>query len=322
MIQGGVPFFIGTVPIPDRVIMAPLAGITNGPFRRIAAKVGCRVFWTEMISAEGLVRDRNEMRRLLPDPDEAHPVVVQIFGADPSVMAEAAGADVLDINMACPVRRLTGAGAGAILMRDPVRVAAIVGAVARRVGIPVTLKIRAGWDDREMSAPEIVRAAAGEGARAVSIHGRTRVQGFSGRADHAMAARLVTEAGIPVIVSGDIASGEDAVRVLAETGAAAVMVGRAAVGNPWIFGLVSAQVGGQADPVHPASDARHSLILEHLDLMVKKFGEKKGLGLLRPHLAGYVKGRPDAAAWRRALMTERSAARLRDLIRGAFTDSG
>lgn len=327
-IQNGPPaggFHIGGRHFPSKVVMAPMAGLTNGPFRRIANEAGCLSFWTEMITAEGLVRRRGEVEKMLPDKDDPHPIAVQLFGSDPESMARAAsmaegsGADVIDINMACPVRRITRNGAGAAFMRNPASVTAIVGEVEKAVRIPVTVKIRAGWDSGSLNSLEVARAAAGAGAAAIVIHGRTRAQGYSGRADHGHAVRLAEGINVPVIVSGDMNSGEDAREVMRDTGAAAVMIGRASIGNPWIYKRVGSCIGEGDMPPDPADEEKLDLIIRHLDLLERKFGETRGVRLFRAHLVGYVRGRPDASRWRRELLTEKRAAILRERLSELFS---
>ncbi len=318
-------FSIGRVPIPTRLIMAPMAGLTNGPYRRLAAELGCLAFWTEMISAEGLVRNRRETRILLPSRDEPHPVAAQIFGADPgslaeaAVVAEAEGADLVDINMACPVKRLSRVGSGAALMRDPAGAAALVKAVVKRVDVPVTVKIRAGWNSEDLNAGTVARAVQDEGAAALVFHGRTRAQGFSGKADRSMARSLVENLLVPLIVSGDIVSGADARDVLRETGAAAVMIGRAAVGNPWVFNRAQRFLWDGSILPDPDDDERLRVMLRHLSLLVDKYGEGKGVGLFRPHLVGYLKGRPGVSKRRNELVLLRRRGVLEERLRAALT---
>jgi tRNA-dihydrouridine synthase B len=314
-------FRIGQTFVPSRVVMAPLAGLTNQPFRLVAAEAGCHVFWTEMISSEGLVRKCQEITRLLPNPLDPHPVAVQLFGADPAVMAEAAamavaaGGDLLDINMACPVRRLSRVGAGAALMRDPHKAANLVRAVASRIDLPVTVKIRLGWDAFQLNVLDVARAVRDAGAAAIIIHGRTRAQGFTGRADHSMAALLARELDLPVIVSGDITTGKDAHRVLEETQAAAVMIGRAAIGNPWIFRAVERYLEDGSMTPGPGDEERLAVMVRHLDLLVEVSEERRAVGLFRPHLVRYLRARADASRWRKELLAVREAGALVDELR-------
>ena len=302
--------------------MSPMAGLTNGPFRKVAAEAGCRAFWTEMVTAEGLIRGKRDIMRILPESDEPGPVAVQIFGSNPESLAEAAAflegsrADVLDINMACPVKKVVRTGAGAALMRDPVKVGEIVSKVVRRTTRPVTVKLRSGWDKGEVNALEVARRAALEGVAAVIIHPRTRSQGFSGRVDYALASLLVENLSVPVIVSGDITSGEEAAMVFRETGAAAVMIGRAAVGNPWIYRRVEHYLADGVDLPLVDPGEKLDLILRHLEMMLEKYGEKRGVFLFRGQLLGYMKGQAGAARWRREVLVEMVPERLKEKIEG------
>jgi nifR3 family TIM-barrel protein len=297
-----------------------MAGLTNGPYRKVAAEAGCRAFWTEMVTAEGLIRGKRDILRILPESDEPGPVAVQIFGSNPDSLAEAAAclegfrADVLDINMACPVKKVVRTGAGAALMRDPERVGRIVGGVVRRTTRPVTVKIRSGWDKSEVNALEVGRRAVEGGAAAVVIHPRTRAQGFSGSADYSLASLLVENLAVPVIVSGDVSSGEEAARAFRESGAASVMIGRAAVGNPWIFHQVQHYLENGVEPPPPAPGEKLEMISRHLSLMVEKYGEKRGIFLFRGQLLGYMRGQPGAARWRREVLLEMDPDRLREKI--------
>lgn len=323
--SGEQGFDIGGVRIPTRVLMAPMAGLTNAPFRRLAAVAGCRAFWTEMITAEGLVRRRPEIISMLPGREEEHPLAVQLFGAEAGALAEAgrmcrdAGADIVDINMACPVKRISRLGAGAALMRDPLRAENIVRAVSRSAGVPVTVKMRAGWDSTELNALEVAKAVIAGGAAAVICHGRTRAQGFRGRADHGQAGLLAGALTVPVIISGDITTGKGASRALRETGAAAVMIGRASVGDPWIFARLEKYLRtGEEEAVPPAAE-RAGLMLKHLDLLEEAFGGRRAAALFRPHLVAYLRGRPGASRLRQELLKERLAAGLREKLAALFT---
>ncbi len=321
-------FSIGGVAVPCRVVMAPLAGFTNASFRILAAELGALVFWTEMIPAEGLVRRCPEILAMLPRANEAHPVAVQLFGADAAAIGEAAamaadhGADWIDLNMACPVRRLTGVGAGAALMNAPATAARMVAAAARRARLPVTIKIRAGWDERRGGAMEIARACREAGVAAVTIHGRTRAQAFRGRADHRAAMPLVASLGVPVIVSGDITGGEVAAAVMAETAAAAVMVGRAAIGDPWIFRRISDYLEGRRS-AEPTDDAERLRVMRrHLDLLAEDFGPARAVSLFKPHLMAHLKGRAGAAGWRMRMARERSLDELRRSLADCLAATG
>lgn len=236
----GTPFRIGDVTIPNRLVQAPMAGITGAAFRSQARRFGCALTVTEMISSYGVCYRNRRTLAMLDIAGEGRPLAVQLFGHEPEVMAEAAvaaaeaGADLIDINMGCPARKVVRTGAGVALMADEPRAAAIVSAVAAAVPVPVTAKFRAG-PGRRVTALQFGRRLEEAGAAAVCIHPRTEAQGRKGAADHTLTARLAEALTIPVIASGDISDPESAAQLLTEAGAAAVMVGQAALGNPWLF---------------------------------------------------------------------------------------
>ncbi|MEN6621981.1 MAG: tRNA dihydrouridine synthase DusB, partial [Smithella sp.] len=227
--------------LSGKVFLAPLAGISNLPFRLIARSFGCALAYTEMISANGLIRNTEKTYEYLKTCAEDKPLGMQIFGADPQLMAKAAciavehGADLIDINMGCPVKKVVKTGAGATLMKDPNLVARIVAAVKKAIPVPVTVKIRSGWNRSSINAVEIARIAEDSGANAVTVHARTADQGYSGTADWQVIASVKEALRIPVIGNGDIWHPQDAVRMIEQTSCDIVMVGRGALGNPWIF---------------------------------------------------------------------------------------
>jgi len=295
---------IGPVVFDNPLALAPLSGITNLPFRRVARELGAGMVVSELVSSNGLVRAQGRtLRYLLTHPDE-RPIVMQIFGDDPECMARAAriardaGADVVDLNIGCPVRKVVARGAGCALMRDLPRSARLIRAVAEAVDVPVTVKIRAGWSRAEVNAPDYARMAEEQGARAVTVHGRTREQMFTGRADREVIRRTAEAVSIPVIGNGDVASAGDATRMLAETGCRGVMIGRAAQGNPWIFReiLTAWRTGRPADP--PTLAERRAVILRHLDLHVAHVGEVQAVREMRKHVCWYTKGLADGARFR------------------------
>jgi len=232
---------IGPHVLANPWILAPMAGVSEMPFRLLALELGAGLAPTELVSSAGLVRASARTRKYLRHGPEERPFTVQLFGGDPGLMAEAgllaraAGAEVLDINMGCPVPKVTRNGAGSALLCHPERAAELVAALVRATGLPVTAKIRAGWDSTRINAPEVARALEGAGASAVALHPRTRAQGYSGAADWRLITAVKEAVRIPVIGNGDVRSPDDARRMREQTGCDAVMVGRAALGNPWIF---------------------------------------------------------------------------------------
>jgi tRNA-dihydrouridine synthase B len=282
--------------IQNKAIMAPLAGISNLPFRLIVRSFGCALAYTEMISANGLIRKTEKTFEYLKSCAGDQPLGMQIFGADPELMAEAArivadhGADLVDINMGCPVKKVIRAGAGAILMQDPARIACIVAAVKKAVSIPVTIKIRSGWKRNSLNAVEIARLAEDSGADAITVHGRTADQGYSGEADWQVIAAVKNAVRIPVIGNGDIRQPQDAVKMLEQTSCNAVMVGRGALGNPWLFAGINQLLSGQKENYLPELNQRYEIIKKHWSMESEICGERAATGNFRKHLLWYTKG--------------------------------
>lgn len=295
---------IGGLSLKNSVFLAPMAGITNLPFRIIVRRFGCGLAFTEMISANGLVRGMEKTRRYLDSSDEDRPLGVQIFGQDPAVLAEAArmvtesgGADLLDINMGCPVKKVVRAGAGAALMKNPGQVDLIMKAVRKATPLPLTVKLRSGWSRRDINALILARIAEDDGADAVIIHPRTVDQGFGGEADWDVIASLKKHLKIPLVGSGDIRSPDDALRMLDTTGCDAVMVGRASLGNPWIFWGIISRLKNEGYPL-PTLMEREALIRDHLKMEAAYTGECRGSRNFRKHLLWYTKGLRNGARFR------------------------
>jgi tRNA-dihydrouridine synthase B len=306
---------IGRLRLKNGVFLAPMAGITDLPFRAIAREFGCGLAFTEMVSANGLLRGKGKTCRYLDSAPNDRPLGIQLFGSDPAAISEAAriaaakGADLLDINMGCPVKKVVKTGSGAALMRDPQRVAAILRAVRGAVELPLTVKIRAGWSRREISAFDIGRIAEDCGADAVTLHPRTVEQGFGGISDWGLIASLKMRLRIPVIGSGDIRSPEDAVRMFRETGCDGVMVGRGCLGNPWIIRNILSHLSGRAASA-PSLTEREETVRRHLALANDYYGEKVGTRDFRKHLLWYTKGLRGGAQFRQAAgrIADRTAA--------------
>jgi nifR3 family TIM-barrel protein len=297
---------IGSLQLENPVFLAPLAGITDLPFRTIVRGFGCALAFTEMISARGLIEGMGKTCRYLDSSPGDRPLGVQLFGADPATLAEAvrvvaeSGADLIDLNMGCPVKKVLKTGAGAALMRDPGRVAAVLTAMRKATDLPLTVKIRAGWNSREINALEIGRLAAGCGADAVILHPRTVDQGFAGLSDWALIGALKASLKIPVIGSGDLRRPADAARLLSETGCDAVMVGRGGLGNPWLVRNSLRHLSG-AGPAEPTLAEREDVIGRHLALAVAYYGETVGTRDFRKHLLWYTKGLRGGALFRQAV---------------------
>jgi nifR3 family TIM-barrel protein len=290
--------------LKGRALLAPLAGISNLPFRLIVRSFGCALAFTEMISANGIIRKSGRTLDYLRTCADDNPLGAQIFGADPDIMAEAAdivanhGVDLIDINMGCPVKKVIKAGAGAILMKDPYRVSRIIKAVKKAVRIPVTVKIRSGLTCRSINAVEIARVAEKSGADAIIVHGRTADQGFGGVADWKIIAEVKKKVNIPVIGNGDIWQPQDAIRMMQETSCDAVMVGRGALGNPWIFKGIVQAYSGQAKDYLPNLDERQKVIKKHWEMETGYIGVKLANKNFRKHLLWYTKGLESSTRFR------------------------
>ncbi len=307
-----------------RVLLAPMAGITEAPFRAICKRMGAGLTYTEMVSAAGLHHnpDAAAARSLLSFAADETPVAVQLFGSDPEVMARQAARIVerhgsavalIDINMGCPVAKVVSKGQGAALMRDVGRASGIVRAVAAAVPVPVTVKFRSGWDAANVNAVAFARAMEEAGAAALAVHGRTREQFYRGSADWGVIASVKAEVSVPVIGSGDVFTAVDALAMLERTGCDAVMVARGAQGNPWIFAQARALIEcGQSIP-EPTPLERIDVAREHARALVA-FGGERAFTRMRKHVAWYVHGMPGAARVRELVNHARSYAELDELL--------
>jgi nifR3 family TIM-barrel protein len=297
---------IGSVELDNNLVLAPLAGITDLPFRLLMKESGCGLVYSEMISANGLVYGSAKTRKMLDSRPAEKPVAVQIFGSDPAVMAEAArivaasGADILDINFGCSVRKIVKTGAGAALMREPEKAAALLAAVRSAVSLPVTIKIRSGWDRSGSQALHIARIAEHTGVDAIAVHPRSATQGFRGSADWTIIRSVKQSVSIPVIGNGDVVHASDALQMEARTGCDAVMIGRSAIGRPWLFTRILALKAGRRPP--PVSlDDRFDVIRRYLDAAVEYHGEAPACRMLRSRLGWFAKGLPFGSQFRESI---------------------
>ena len=320
---------IGSVVLDNITILAPLAGITNLPFRLLAKASGCGLVCSEMISANGLVHRSSKTHELLQSRIEEKPLSVQIFGSDPYVMAEAAaiveasGADLLDINLGCAVKKVLKTGAGAALMKTPKKAEKIFLAVRKAISIPLTIKIRAGWDKSGNEAFAIAKVAEAGGVDGIAVHPRLATQGFGGKADWSLITAIKNSVSIPVIGNGDIVTPEDVLNMKKKTGCDAVMIGRAAIGNPWLFSQVASLMNGK-ESVPPDLSERFDAMTKYLNISIECFGEKRACRMMRSHLGWFVKGLRYSSRFRESikkLSTEREALSLIGEFKSFLSDS-
>jgi hypothetical protein len=316
---------IGSLKLENPIISAPMAGISDLPYRLIMKRHGAALVFTEMISANGLFFNGNATRDLLKSRAEEHPLGVQLFGESPERLAEAVkqvedSGELIDLNLGCPVRKVIRSGAGSALLRDPDKVARIVSAVRRATSLPLTIKFRSGWDHDSINFLEIARIAAEEGVDAVTLHPRTRSQMFGGQADWQQIKKLKEAISIPVIGSGDLFSAERIKTMFEQTGCDAVMIGRGGYGNPWIINQTLDLLAGRP-ATQPTSAERLAAARDHFELCLETFGPRKTLGQMRKHLCWYVRGMNNAAGFRMEINQTKTIDEMSDLLEGFFADA-